>query len=301
MKNPRQLAFEALNKIEKNGAYSNIALDFLLSKTDCDTRDKAFVSNLFYGVIERKLTLDYQIELHTSKPLKKMKSDVLTVMRLGAYQILFMDKVPSSAAVNESVNLARKNGLSFACGLINAVLRKIDKNGLMLPSEENISEYLSVKFSCPQWLINKWIKEYGKDNTIGILEHSIGAPANNIRVNNMLTTDEELIMLLTDEGVSAVKTDVEGCLEITLKGKSVESLNSFRNGLNIFLAFDCSGNILVTAKDSGNIAGNGWLFCKYKRFHSLAPHISYTNNQHIEFERVCQRNPNKDIKNFLKN
>lgn len=137
MNNPRQLAYEALVKTEKEGAYSNIALDFLLSKTDCDTRDKAFVSALFYGVIERKLTLDYQIEQYVKKPLKSMKSEILTILRLGAYQILFMDKIPSSAAVNESVKLSKKNRLSFASGLINAVLRNIDKNGLILPSGEN--------------------------------------------------------------------------------------------------------------------------------------------------------------------
>ncbi len=231
MNNPRQLAFEALLKTEKEGAYSNIALDFLLSKTDFDTRDKAFVSNLFYGVIERKLTLDYQIGLYTSKPLKKMKADVLTVLRLGAYQLLFMDKVPSSAAVNESVNLTKKNRLSYASGLVNAVLRKIDKNGLKLPSEKNYSEFLSVKYSCPQWLINKWLKEYGKENTVGILGHSIGAPSNYIRVNNTLTTDKELISLLDKEGVTAKETEVDGCLEIILSGKAVESLNSFKNGL----------------------------------------------------------------------
>ncbi len=231
MNNPRQLAFEALSKTEKEGAYSNIALDFLLSKTNCDTRDRAFVSALFYGVIERKLTLDYQIEQYTSKPLKTMKIEILTILRLGVYQLLFMDKVPSSAAVNESVKLAKKNGLSFASGLVNAVLRTIDKNGLILPSEENFSEFLSIKHSCPQWLINKWIKEYGKENTVGILEHSLGAPANYIRVNNTLVTADNLISQLEHEGVTATKTDVSGCLEIKLGARSVETLDSFKKGL----------------------------------------------------------------------
>lgn len=231
MNNPRQSAFEALVKTEKAGAYSNIALDSLLSKSDFDTRDKAFVSNLFYGVTERKLTLDYQIEHYTSKPLKKMKAEVLTVLRLGAYQLLFMDKVPSSAAVNESVNLTKKNGLSYASGLVNAVLRKIDKNGLKLPSDENAVKFMSVKYSCPEWLINKWVKEYGRESTIGILEHSLGAPVNYIRVNSTLISAEELIVLLDSEGVKAVTTDLPECLEIVLAGKSIETLESFKKGL----------------------------------------------------------------------
>lgn len=175
MQNPREIAFIALNKIEKEGAYSNIALDFSLSKTSIDTRDKAFVSNLFYGVIERKLTLDYQISLYLNKPINKLKPEVLTILRMGSYQILFMDKVPSSAAVNESVKIAKKNGCSFASGLINAVLRKIDQNGLKLPQEEKFNEYISIKYSCPEWLVNKWIKEYGKENTEAVLKQSVGA------------------------------------------------------------------------------------------------------------------------------
>ena len=231
MQNPRQSAYEALLKIEKKGAYSNIALDFLLSETDFDSRDRAFVSNLVYGVIERKITLDYQIELYLSKPIKKLKKDVLTVLRLGAYQILFMDKVPSSAAVNESVNIAKKNGLSYASGLVNAVLRKIDKNGLKLPSKEDYTLYLSVMYSCPEWLINKWIKEYGKEDTAGILGSSVSVLKNYIKVNNTLTSVNNLIAELKKEGVDAFETQYPDCLEIHLGGKSVESLESFKNGL----------------------------------------------------------------------
>lgn len=231
MVNPRQIAFEALNKIEKEGAYSNIALDLLLSKNLTDTRDRSFVSNLFYGVTERKLTLDYQIKLYLDKPLNKMKKEVLTVIRMGAYQILFMDKVPSSAAVNESVKIAKKNGLSFASGLINAVLRKISENGLKLPSEENYADFLSVKYSCPVWLINKWIKEYGKDDTIGILQSSIGASENYIKVNTLLTDEDSLATAMKEEGITCEKTDISGCMKINLHGNAVEKLESFKKGL----------------------------------------------------------------------
>lgn len=230
MLNPRQIAYEALIKIEKEGAYSNIALDFLLSKSISDTRDRSFVSNLFYGVIERKLTLDYQLGLYLSKPLNKLKTEVLTILRMGAYQILFMDKVPSSAAVNESVKISRKNGLSFASGLINAVLRKIAENGLKLPSEDNKSDYMSVKYSCPQWLINKWIKEYGIENTTGILESSLGASDNYIKINHLITDEEKLIRALNDEGIGCERTSIDGCFKINLHSNPVERLDSFQKG-----------------------------------------------------------------------
>ena len=133
MPTARQIAFNALSKIQKDNSYSNIALDSFLSKSELDTRDKSFVSALFYGVIERQITLDYNISLYLSKPLKKLKPEVLTLLRLGAYQLLFMEKVPASAAVNETIKLSKKNSLQFASGLINAVLRKISINGLCLP------------------------------------------------------------------------------------------------------------------------------------------------------------------------
>ena len=152
-------------KTVRDGGFSNLTLDAVLSKSDLDTRDKSFVSNLFYGVIERQLTIDSQLSLYLSKPLKKLKPEVLTILRIGAYQILYMDKVPDSAAVNESIKLSKKNGASFSSGLINAVLRKVSSKGVVLPDEANEAEYISVKYSSPIWLVKKWINEYGKEDT----------------------------------------------------------------------------------------------------------------------------------------
>ncbi len=231
MANPRQIAFQALLKTEKDGAFSNLALDAVLSKSDLDTRDKSFVSNLFYGVIERQLTIDYNLSLYLTKPLKKLKPEVLTIMRAGAYQILFMDKVPDSAAVNESIKLSKKNGASYASGLINAVLRKVAAKGLVLPENENSAEYLSVKYSCPLWLTEKWTAEYGEEDTAKLLEASIGSADTYIRVNTTRTTDNELIDKLANEGVFAEKTYNENTLKINLKGNDIEKLKAFKEGL----------------------------------------------------------------------
>ena len=230
MSNPRQIALEALLKTTKDGAYSNLTLDAVLSKSDLDTRDKSFVSNLFYGVIERQLTIDYQLGLYLSKPLKKLKPEVLAILRLGAYQILFMDKVPDSAAVNESIKLSKKNGASFASGLINAVLRKVSSKGIVLPDEANGDEYLSVKYSCPLWLVRKWLNEYGKDDTVAFLEASLGSAETYIRVNNTKISADELITVLENENVICEKTYNENTLKINLKGQDIERLDSFRNG-----------------------------------------------------------------------
>jgi 16S rRNA (cytosine967-C5)-methyltransferase len=131
-KSARQIAYEILLKIEVSEAYSNLAIDSAVKMYNPDSTDCAFISRLVYGVTERKITLDYAISQHLSKPIKKTKPEVLTILRLGAYQILFMDKIPQSAAVNESVKLAKNNKCEFASGLVNAVLRKIGQNGLVI-------------------------------------------------------------------------------------------------------------------------------------------------------------------------
>ncbi len=230
MSDPRQIAFDALMKTYRGNAFSNLTLDVVLSKSDLDTRDKSFVSNLFYGVIERQLTIDYQLSKYLSKPLKKLKPEVLVLLRLGAYQILFMDKVPDSAAVNESIKLSKKNGTSYASGLINAVLRKVSAKGIILPDENNIEEFLCVKYSCPLWLVKKWINEYGADDTTSFLESSIGSADTFIRVNTTKVSEDELISILNNEGVTAEKTYNLNTLKINLNGKDIEKLNSFNKG-----------------------------------------------------------------------
>ncbi len=218
-------------RIEKEGAYSNLLLDELLNKTSLDTRDKAFVSALAYGTIERKLTLDYQLSQYLSKPLKKLRPEVLVILEMGAYQIFYMDKVPVSAAVNESVKLTRNNKFSFASSLVNAVLRKCASNGLVFPCKENEEDYLSVKYSCPSWLVHKWFKEYGKEDTTEILKISNGKTETVIRVNTLKTDLQKLKTILENEDVTCKDGYIENSLIISLSSRDVASLDSFKEGL----------------------------------------------------------------------
>ncbi|MCQ2487736.1 MAG: 16S rRNA (cytosine(967)-C(5))-methyltransferase RsmB [Clostridia bacterium] len=169
----RQLALDTLLKIEQNDAYSNLSVAGALKNNNLEGADKAFFTSLVYGVVERKLTLDFNLELYLTQPLKKLRPEARNILRLGAYQLLFMDKIPAHAAINESVKLAKKNKAQYAAGLINAVLRKISTNGLRLPKED-ADNYLEIKYSCPSELINHFINSYGKEKAIGILEHANG-------------------------------------------------------------------------------------------------------------------------------
>lgn len=225
MKSARQTAFEILNRIQRDNSYSNLALDHALDKADTDNKDKKFVSALVYGVTERRITLDYNLSLYLSQPIKKLKPEVLTALRLGAYQILFMDKIPVSAAVNESVKLAKKNGAAFASGLVNAVLRKIISNGLKTDGS------MSVNYSAPEWLCDMWCRSYGRENAEKLLEASFGAVDTVLRVNTEKIDSDNLINLLAEEGfVCETGGNVENSA-VVKSGGAVHKTEAYKNGL----------------------------------------------------------------------
>lgn len=246
MKNARQTAFDILSKIQKDSSYSNLTIDSFLASVCLDEVDSAFVSALVYGVLESSFTLDYQLAANLKKPLKKLKPQVLTVLRLGAYQLLFMDKVPESAAVNESVKLIKANGCSFASGLVNAVLRNVAKKGLCLPDESDKTFYYSVKYSFPQELVKFWIKSYGEENTVGIMESCSGRPPLIVRANTLKVTADELASTLKNEGIESKSSVVTDSLELGKCG-SVERLKSFADGL--FHVQDAASQFCIAALD----------------------------------------------------
>lgn len=232
MKNSaRETAFKVLLKIEKDKAYSNLTLDAALKESRLSSRDKAFASALVYGVLERQITIDYELSLHLKQPLKKLKKQVLVALRLGAFQLLFLNSVPTSAAVNESVVISKENGFSFASGLINAVLRAVSKSGLLLPEKNDFQKYISIKYSCPEWLVSKWSREYGEKMTEEILKHSIGTPKITVRVNTLKTTSDELLELLTNSAVVCETGVLSNSIVINSLPCAVEELDEFKNGL----------------------------------------------------------------------
>ena len=249
MKNARQTAFEALLKVHKDGAYSNLVLDGLLKEnTELDERDKAFVCNIVYGTLDRLILIDYNLSLYLNQPVRKLKPELHTVLRMGAYQILFMDKVPARAAVSESVNLAKVNKSQFAASLVNAVLRRVADNGLRLPEKsEKDPDYLAIKYSCPEWLISLWIKSYGFDNAVSLCEKALEAPPTVIRVNTLKITPDELIWKLAEEGVVSEK--LEGFPEslVISNTGSVDELIAYKKGL--FHAQDTASQLCVRALD----------------------------------------------------
>ena len=196
-KNARLTALKALLRVEEGKGYSNLVLDHGLAASGLDGRDAAFASALFYGVLERRITLDYQISRYSKMPLSQMAAPVREILRLGFYQLLYMDKVPQSAAVNESVKLTRAVKKDKASGFVNGILRSFIRDGCpcRLPAE-TADDYLMVKYACPQWIIDLWITSYGRERALELVENLTGRPPLAVRVNSCKTTREALTCLL---------------------------------------------------------------------------------------------------------
>ena len=232
MADVRKIAFNTIYRVLYKDAYSALAINSAIKENNLSGIDASFLSHLVYGVLERKILIDYILAQYSKIKPKKIENKTLIVLELGIFQIMFMDKVPDNAAVDESVKLSKKVGAYKSSGFINAVLRNIVRNDKKydLPDKKNEVVYLSVAYSCPEFLVSKWIKQYRKKNTIGILEGLANRPPLTIRVNTLLTTKEELKKELNDSGVIA--TDVpylDNALNIEQTG-SIEALKAYSEG-----------------------------------------------------------------------
>ena len=223
----RFLAYKILSKIERDKAYSNIAVDTVLNQNEVSSAP--FVCALVYGVIERKITLDYYLSKLLTQPIKKLNPQVLTILRMGVYQIKYMDKVPVSASVNESVKLSKKVKCGFASGLINSVLRKIASTEIELPQTENKIYDLSIAYSCPESLVAHFVNDYGYIKAEDILKASVGAVPVFLRINTLKTTSAELIDILAKEGITTKITGNGATLEV-VDGGAVFKTDAYKKG-----------------------------------------------------------------------
>ena len=163
MRGARSAALTALQKWRKNDAWSDAALNSAISQSGLDARDAALASRICYGTIQNLALLDHILSHCCDRPLRQLEPRVLDILRIGAYQLWFMDRIPARAAVNESVALCKDSGCARASGLVNAVLRRVSALDRVIPNlpDEGTSEYLSVRYSHPLWLCERLIQEHG--------------------------------------------------------------------------------------------------------------------------------------------
>lgn len=250
--NERQLAFKILNKIERDNAYSNLTLDAALRENAAASASSAFVTALVYGVTERKITLDFILSRYLTKPLKKLRPEVLTALRLGAFQLCFMDKVPASAAVNESVKLVKGCGCAYASGLVNSVLRKVAKDGFTYEKTGEKIKDLSIIYSCPKALVSKFVEDYGEEKTEKILSSSIGARPVTARVNTLKASPDELITLLSGENAVAEKCHEDENYIILKNTGAVEELKAYKAGFFHVQDISCGKAVKALSPKAGD-------------------------------------------------
>ena len=228
----RETAMKALIRVEQDQGYSNLVLDASLSRLELSGKDAALATILFYGVIERRIRLDYIISGYYNKKLEKLSPQVLNILRLGIYQLIFLDKIPNYAVVDESVKLTRKIGQSSATGLVNAILRKTITNKDTLPEplkQDDITAWMSVVYSFPSWIVSLWIESYGTLLAEQIMQEMQKKSVNYARVNTLKTSQAELLEKLSDDGYIAKSTQIENAIEIVPHG-SIEKIPGFNEG-----------------------------------------------------------------------
>ncbi len=249
MKNARSAAVAALVEVETKGGYSNLVLKNLFSESGLSPADRSLAAALFYGVLDRKLTVDYILNRLLKKGIKSIKPFTASVLRISAYQLLFMERIPDSAAVNEAVKLVKGSRESYNAGLVNAVLRNLIRNGADLPEGSDTAS-LSVRYSCPEWIIESFAEDYGYENALGIIKTSLEEPPVILHVNTLRVSAAELCGILNGEGVNAAEMPEENALSVS-GGIDIASLESYKKGLFFVQDLACQRSIAKLQPKAG--------------------------------------------------
>ena len=243
----RNIALKSLYEINTKQAYSNIVLDKYINENreKLSKLDINFISELVYGVVTWKLTLEYIIQKYSKIKLKKMSDWVKNILYLGSYQILFLDKVPKSAAVNESVNLCKKYNFK-SVGLVNAILRKIEKSDYEeINTITNSITRISLKYSMPEWIVKKFCDEYGNEEAANICQNLNLRPNISVRLNRLKDKIE-----LGEKGILEDFRVITGTKNITKTKEYIEGNITIQDeaaGLSSFILAPKEGEMVLDA------------------------------------------------------
>ena len=243
--NVRELAHATLDRVMRDKSYSNSAVDTVIKRENLSGKDRSLFCVLVYGVIERKITLDYLIDTLSDLPPEKIELSTRNLIRMGLFQLRFLDRVPDHAAVGETVALAPRRTRGF----VNAILRNYlrQKDTLTLPKKEDgIARALSVLYSYPEEFCEKLVGEFGEEKAEAILAAFEKTPALTLRTNTLKTSREELVKTLSEKGITATPT------ENAPHGLRVESASLADLGLEegLFFVQDEASQIAVAALDA---------------------------------------------------
>lgn len=245
MKTSRELCLAALIRMERDEAYSNLVLNSLLKKCNLSYEEKSFATRLFYGVLEKKLVLDYNISQLSKREPCKLDIEVLCILRMGMYQLLFLDSVPDSAAVNESVKLCYFTKKNSAKGFVNALLR----NKLRQNKEICIPKALNEALSADESIVSLLCEQYGEQETCNMFGAFSEQTRQYIKINTRKTTLDNLRKIFKEKNIDISFDDrAEGCAVIHNAG-DLTALSEFKEGL--FYVQDLSSQLCCASLEAG--------------------------------------------------
>ena len=248
--NAREIAARTLTACARQGAWSDGHLKKAIRAGGLDRRDAALATRLCFGVLQNALYLDHCLQAFSSRDVHTLDAGVLSALRVGAYQLLFLDKIPPSAAVNEAVVTVKRTTRSpGAAGFVNGVLRAMVRSPERVPQPPQglDSASLSLAYSHPRWLTEAFLARLGPEGTRGLLACHNQQPPTTAQVNTLRTDTEGLCRALAEEGVEAEPHPwLPGCVTFTGSG-DLEGLESFRRGL--FYVQDAAARLAVLAAD----------------------------------------------------
>lgn len=238
----RRIALETLLRIENEGAYANIALSKALEKSDLSVRDRALVTHIVQGVIRHRSHLDSMLRPFSKKPLDKIPTVLLNTLRIGVYQLEYLEDIPPSAVLNTCTSIARSCGheglAKYSNAVLRSYLRKREESVVFAPRipqpDHNLGvSELSEYYSMPVWLIERWREHLGPETTLEVLKESQAEPKVFIRVNRTAISAEGLQVILARSGVELEPSSVvDGVFRILSRGRGrLEDLPGFKEGL----------------------------------------------------------------------
>ena len=232
--NARKLALRILDEIENTHEFSHVVMNRTFQNYDIESADRRFISHIIYGVLENKLLLDYYIRKLSSERFTRIHPTTVNILRMGFYQIIYMSKVPESAAVDESVKLAKNVNLKdskFVNGVLRQFLRMNKQIELPDRKKHNVT-YLSIFYSFPEWLVKMWIEQYGEKFTEALLASSNLTPKLTLRVNTQLVSMDEFEKMLAQEGVEFRRSEVVpiGIIVENMNHLALQSLPGYQEG-----------------------------------------------------------------------
>lgn len=230
--NGREAALEAMRRMRRAGDFSSDAVDGVITQSALEPREAAFCTRIVRETLQNLYFIDYYLNLWSNTPTKRLEPAVLDILRISAAQLLFMDRVPPSAAVNEGVKLCANSGCKRASGLVNSVLRRVSEHRGTLPEipGEGTAEYLSTRYSHALWQVRELIERRGYDGARSVLERNNAEPPLTLQTNTLRTTAEELADMLRAAGFEPVAGTSPGELRLRGAGRA-DLLPGYSEGL----------------------------------------------------------------------